>query len=1803
MKKVFFVFFFIIALICLSSCKKKTNNTTTTKMNTTDFISDIESISTQDSIFDDGIENIMLASINSNDNDYLKFKNNHLYSVTSKGAITIKNIVVEAGEKEDIQKAIKRHVCLYFSNKNNIIVDGMSSTISLQDDISPIIIDNCDNITIKNLTIKKEDDKSILTFDILDINDNSIIVRIDNELVDIKDNDLYFGDYKLSDSKIYFYNSELKQIKELFDYKISNITKSSDNIYTINFIDELELFNSSDKLILKFDGNQTISSFIRNSKNITLENITFNNLFDYGLIFNNTENITLKNVNIINDNNTFISTNNMIELNSSSGDVNIVDSVFSGSLKDVIDIKSNYYELLSVSNNIIEIGYPNNYTSFDLFKENDEICILDKINFNPLSNYKILKIEHLLNNKLRLTLDNNVIEDIHSLIINNSRKPNYNISNNRIDIINGDCFSLGDSSITITNNTISNIASSIIKEKSDNYTNRMIDELVFKENIISNASYNYDYLIDINPTIKNDDSNYYYNKLITIINNDFSLNDSINISLSNIRKLTIYNNKKDFNIEKVKIKKMIENKSSYIMYAIGDSITYGAYSYNGNWFRIDNTYSKIVSDKLNTTEYYNIAESGTCYSSMANQEAYLKELSFSKRVGEIVDADLVLVAYGTNDFGCHTPLGYENDDKDISFYGALNYSFRILKENNPHADIYIITPLKRSDMVKNNLNLSLDDYRGAIVKIANKYGFYVINGEDFEIDPFNSNDKNNYMNDGVHVSASGHELLGEFVYDKLLNKHPVEDVRELNDTLYLALSEIKEDETTSVLYNADGGPYRINYIYVPDEYIRNRSNAIEFEITIKKESGYLFILECENSDISSCWGDSAKYKAGMVIGKDIYSNFNLYGTNATEYANGTVLKIYDKDTNEELTCTNINFEKGKTYRFIYRLEKGNALSFFYAKSVYDLNNGNAICWGRWNSDSYLYDLLDSLEFSNFKTHNMDGIKKMETKDEFKVSGYNATVLIPENFNGKWLYKTEFFYAFDALEKSLYNDGYARVYFEISDMYGSPRAINLMYEFYKELMKRYDMNPKGILLGFSRGGLYAFNFALAHPECVEKVYLDAPVLDLRSWPRTNPSYNEIDLHNQVMHEYGFNSEEEFNNYTNYPVSNLGKYFSLNIPTLLVAGAGDTTVEFSENSEVMINYATAHYISYFHYYVKVGNGETGGDHHPHSFGNIDGTSIYGYPMPKIFDVYSSVYQRTSKGKTIKIYSDVNEIKWFFNDDEEQLLEKYAYDDRLNFIYFGDSISQSAFATNDYGWTKMMAYSFNASVVDYSVSGYATFNYRDDFESKLVNGIVNNKRNICFIALGTNDSLLSENKDYNPLNNYIEDLNTYASICKRYNVEVVFIGLTRCDEARTTPINWSTIDQRYLNSRLDIYDNALKQVALDNNALYIELKDVITLDKNHDGIHPNDSGYKAMFKVISKSLSTYIKENPMVVNLIVDKSGCGDFTNINEAVDWIPNGSIVTITLKKGVYEEVVNINARFEEFTMIGESKYECIIINRTGIYKNSPFLVSGNFHLKNLTFMMTLENVNGWYPTYDTSNGILDTYPGYALHIDWSSYNPNELTYGLVENCYLYSEAFPAVGMGTNGNQTVEFLNCELVRNCLDERFKFVNHQGAILCHSSNGSNDPNQLLKITNCYLESNYGRSAHVRGDCGNGYDFTFESVNSIYYSKEEGYDSFEYWKDDSHLSPNSCGNSVTMLNQKEDTITHYIVYRSSTDDKVLYYEVVEEDSKLNKPSFDTIDVESIKSYKNSVTGDIIDFDNTYVSSSLIIIVELDEE
>ena len=257
-----------------------------------------------------------------------------------------------------------------------------------------------------------------------------------------------------------------------------------------------------------------------------------------------------------------------------------------------------------------------------------------------------------------------------------------------------------------------------------------------------------------------------------------------------------------------------------------------------------------------------------------------------------------------------------------------------------------------------------------------------------------------------------------------------------------------------------------------------------------------------------------------------------------------------------------------------------------------------------------------------------------------------------------------------------------------------------------------------------------------------------------------------------------------------------------------------------------------------------------------------------------------------------------------------------------------------------------------------------------------------------------------------------------------------------------------------------------------------------------------------------------------LIVSADGLGDFETLNEAVSYFKNHGFSSgvIHLKEGVYEEVVNIQNTLD-ITIIGDNQDRCIIISKSGKYYDSPMFVCGNFELRNLTFKMTLENVGDWVPSYTSQT----EYPGYAIHIDGQSRDTNSIAYGRVSNCTMYSEAFPACGMGANQNQYVIFENCRFVRNCTNDNFKRDTHQGAFIGHSGDGVN---QNLIIKDCVFISNYGASGNIRTDVGNPEHFTLECINNTLYSSENGLNSFDYTKGNSVLSPLSHGNTAENLN-----------------------------------------------------------------------------
>lgn len=101
------------------------------------------------------------------------------------------------------------------------------------------------------------------------------------------------------------------------------------------------------------------------------------------------------------------------------------------------------------------------------------------------------------------------------------------------------------------------------------------------------------------------------------------------------------------------------------------------------------------------------------------------------------------------------------------------------------------------------------------------------------------------------------------------------------------------------------------------------------------------------------------------------------------------------------------------------------------------------------------------------------------RKDFKLDGHECILVMPKEVHpGKpWVWRAEFFGAFDYADRALLEKGWHIAYMMISDMYGCPESISLMEMFYQYITEEEGLNKKADLFGFSRGGLYSVNYTV------------------------------------------------------------------------------------------------------------------------------------------------------------------------------------------------------------------------------------------------------------------------------------------------------------------------------------------------------------------------------------------------------------------------------------------------------------------------------------------------------------------------------------------------------------------------------------------------------------------------------------------------------------------------------------------------------------------------------------------------------
>ncbi|MBQ7792369.1 MAG: alpha/beta hydrolase [Clostridia bacterium] len=217
--------------------------------------------------------------------------------------------------------------------------------------------------------------------------------------------------------------------------------------------------------------------------------------------------------------------------------------------------------------------------------------------------------------------------------------------------------------------------------------------------------------------------------------------------------------------------------------------------------------------------------------------------------------------------------------------------------------------------------------------------------------------------------------------------------------------------------------------------------------------------------------------------------------------------------------------------------------------------------------------------------------------DFDFEGREVIVVFADEANRteKWMLKTEYFDAFPETEIALMKRGYNLVYLKNLHRLGKEEDYDKKFALSKFLKEEYGFSEKCVCVGMSCGGLHAVHLAARYPEMIACLYLDAPVMNLLSWPLRlgNPARTAEEKIHGTMEFYeatGMTISEAIC-FRDHPMDRMPALLRNNIPVILVSGDSDMTVRYEENGARLEKYYKENG-GIIEVHIK-----PGGDHHPH------------------------------------------------------------------------------------------------------------------------------------------------------------------------------------------------------------------------------------------------------------------------------------------------------------------------------------------------------------------------------------------------------------------------------------------------------------------------------------------------------------------------------------------------------------------------------------------------------------------------------
>ena len=190
------------------------------------------------------------------------------------------------------------------------------------------------------------------------------------------------------------------------------------------------------------------------------------------------------------------------------------------------------------------------------------------------------------------------------------------------------------------------------------------------------------------------------------------------------------------------------------------------------------------------------------------------------------------------------------------------------------------------------------------------------------------------------------------------------------------------------------------------------------------------------------------------------------------------------------------------------------------------------------------------------------------RHKFSFEGAEAWVVEPANPRGdgrfSWCMMFPDAFTQRCATPELVSRGYYHVFLSVGNSFGAPQAIEKLNAFHQMLIRR-GFHSQAVLIGISRGGLYAHRYAATYPTQVSVIYDDAAVLDYQSWPGgKGKGKGSPGDWQELKRLYRFESDQQAADYPFTPLKTLGVLAKNKIAIVSVVGDADDVVPWEENT---------------------------------------------------------------------------------------------------------------------------------------------------------------------------------------------------------------------------------------------------------------------------------------------------------------------------------------------------------------------------------------------------------------------------------------------------------------------------------------------------------------------------------------------------------------------------------------------------------------------------------------------------------------